>query len=125
MVTDTTSAWTTGWYVMNADTTISDRIEVTGNVSLILTDGATLTASAGIHVPETASLDICGQSAGTGKLIANASDGNAAIGGKGGEKETTGTISVCLWYSMGARTKATTRARTTQNTPNRVRFFTT
>ena len=95
VVTDTTSAWTTGWYVVNADTTISSRIEVTGNASLILTDGATLTASAGIHVPETASLDICGQSSGTGKLIANASDGNAAIGGKGGEKETTGTISVC------------------------------
>lgn len=94
-VTEDTSAWTTGWYVVTENTAISDRIEVTGNVSLILTDGATLTASAGIHVPETASLDICGQSSGTGKLIANASDGNAAIGGKGGEKETTGTISVC------------------------------
>ena len=94
-VTDATSTWTTGWYVVNGNTTISDRIEVTGNVSLILTDGATLTASAGIHVPETASLDICGQSGGTGKLKANAGEGNAAIGGDGGEKETTGTISIC------------------------------
>ena len=95
VVSGDTSAWTTGWYVVSGNTTISDRIEVTGNASLILTDGATLTASAGIHVPETASLDICGQSGGTGKLIANASDGNAAIGGDGGEKETTGTISIC------------------------------
>ena len=95
VVTDTTSAWTTGWYVVSGNTTISNRIEVTGNVSLILTDGATLTASAGIHVPETASLDICGQSGGTGKLKATASEGNAAIGGNGGEKETTGTISIC------------------------------
>ena len=95
VVTDTTSAWTTGWYVVTGNTAISDRIEVTGNVSLILTDGATLTASAGIHVPETASLDICGQSGGTGELKANAGEGNAAIGGDGGEKETTGTISIC------------------------------
>lgn len=101
-VTDATSTWTTGWYVVTGNTAISDRIEVTGNVSLILTDGATLTASAGIHVPETASLDICGQSAGTGKLKANAGEGNAAIGGDGNaanddssEKETTGTISIC------------------------------
>lgn len=102
VVTDTTSAWTTGWYVVSKDTTISSRIEVTGNASLILTDGATLTASTGIHVPETASLDICGQSGGTGKLKANAGEGNAAIGGDGnaanddsGKKETTGSISIC------------------------------
>lgn len=94
-VTDATSTWTTGWYVVTGNTAISDRIEVTGNVSLILTDGATLTASAGIHVPETASLDICGQSGGTGKLKANAGDGNAAIGGNGGTNEATGTISIC------------------------------
>lgn len=94
-VTDATSTWTTGWYVVSGNTTISNRIEVTGNVSLILTDGAILTASAGIHVPETASLDICGQSGGTGKLKANAGDGNAAIGGNGGTNEATGTISIC------------------------------
>lgn len=94
-VMDATSIWTTGWYVVTGNTAISDRIEVTGNVSLILTDGATLTASAGIHVPETASLDICGQSGGTGKLKANAGDGNAAIGGNGGTNEATGTISIC------------------------------
>ena len=94
-VTDATSTWTTGWYVVAGNTAISDRIEVTGNVSLILTDGATLTASAGIHVPETASLDICGQSGGTGKLKANAGEGNAAIGGNGGKDEATGTISIC------------------------------
>jgi len=72
------------WYVVNADKTISSRIKCIGNVHLVLADGATLTASAGISVnaANSATLTIYGQSAGTGTLVAKGSStGYAGIGG--------------------------------------------
>ena len=48
------------WYVVSEDTTIEDRINVTGDVHLILCDGATLTAKHGIRVVEGNSLTIYG-----------------------------------------------------------------
>ena len=48
--------------------TIKGRVEVTGTVNLILCDGATLIAWKGITVPKGATLNIYGQSAGTGRL---------------------------------------------------------
>ena len=49
VVTDQT-AWTSGWYVVNADVTIDSRITATGDVHLVLKDGVTFNAKKGITV---------------------------------------------------------------------------
>ncbi len=91
--------WTNGnWYVVTEDVTISERITTSGDVNLVLCDGAKLTAEKGISVNinrynpnQTATLNIYSQSGGTGTLFAGTIDGtnttmprrpeNAAIGG--------------------------------------------
>ena len=72
-----TTNWTDGsWYIVPASgLTISGRIKVNGTVNLILRDGATLTASAGITTTG-ATLNIYAQSAGTGALTAKGSKAN-------------------------------------------------
>lgn len=57
----TSTALNSGWYVVNGEVTISSRITVTDEVNLILADGATLNATAGITVTGTNSLNIYGQ----------------------------------------------------------------
>lgn len=90
---DTTWGGTDGqtkWYVVSSDVTIGSadsrsRITVTGSVSLILTDGCTLTINGGIEVLGGKSLTIYGQTNGTGKLICqNVVDNYAGIGGNAG-----------------------------------------
>ena len=80
-----TTSWTNGsWYIAPAGgLTISGRITVNGTVNLILRDGATLTASAGI-TNTNATLNIYAQSAGTGALIATGSNGGEEAGGSAG-----------------------------------------
>ncbi len=77
--------WNGGWYVLEWNVDISDRIEVKGDVNLILENGCTLTASKGIGVKQNNSLTIYAQSAdaGTmGALKAGPSDEDfAGIGG--------------------------------------------
>lgn len=92
--------WTDGnWYVVTEDVTISERITTSGDVNLVLCDGAKLTAKKGISVNgdngynpnQNATLNIYSQSGGTGTLFAGTIDGtsttmpynpeNAAIGG--------------------------------------------
>ena len=94
----TTTNWTDGlWYIAPAGgLTISGRITVNGTVNLILRDGATLTANAGITTTG-ATLNIYAQSEGTGALIAtgsnggrNSTGGSAGIGGCGGAYENNG-----------------------------------
>ena len=88
----TTTNWTDGscYIVPAGGLAISGRIKVNGTVNLILRDGATLTANAGITTTN-ATLNIYAQSAGTGALIAtgsnggNESGGSAGIGGVSGE----------------------------------------
>ena len=76
---------TKSWYVVNDEVTISNRVEITGDVNLILTDSSKLTASAGIHVPaETASLTIYGQKEQSGAVTATGSGSQAGSGGGGG-----------------------------------------
>lgn len=88
-VTSSTTSWSTGWYVVNSEVTISTRITVNGVVNLILGDNATLNANAGITVAQSNSLTIYAQENGTGKLIATAQSSsgntgsNAGIGGTG------------------------------------------
>ena len=91
---------TGGWYVAQGDITINQRVIVTGDVRLILTDGCTLTVNGGIQVAAGNSLTIYGQSDGAdtmGKLTASITSENtdlynAAIGGNAGE--TGGTLTV-------------------------------
>lgn len=73
------------WYVVTSNTTIDERVEVSGDVNLILADGACLTASEGIHVPEGRSLTIYAQKGGTGELVATASGALSGIGGDAAE----------------------------------------
>ena len=92
-----TTNWTDGsWYIVpEGGLTISGRITVNGTVNLILRDGATLTASAGITTTN-ATLNIYAQSAGTGALTAKGSNGGfnvgggAGIGGGGGSNNGNG-----------------------------------
>ena len=86
-----------GWYVVEGDVTFDrgeafdGRINVINSAHLILMDGATLNAKQGIKVCVDRSgenevvntLTIYGQSEGTGKLNAIATDSHAAIGGNG------------------------------------------
>ena len=91
-VTSGDTRWTSGWYVVNSDITIGSeetpqRVTVSGNVHLILADGCTLTVNGGIQAEGSNALTIYAQSteeSTMGKLIANASDGNAGIGGGSG-----------------------------------------
>ena len=80
------------WYVVNADTAVSGRITVSGTVNLILCDGATLTAPAGVNVAEGNTLRIWGQTAGSGTLYA----------GTDGTKDANGAYTVtCGWHNAG------------------------
>ncbi len=90
VVTSSDSTWTgstdaPGWYVVpDGDTTIGSRVTVTGDVHLILADGASLTVNGGINVGENNSLTIYAQSTSDqmGSLTAKAgSFSNAGIGG--------------------------------------------
>ncbi len=99
LVTTGSTTWTDsdpdgGWYVVNDDIEISQRVTVTGNVHLILADGCKLTASQGINVTGDNSLTIYAQSAGDnmGALTANGGDYQAGIGS--GQSQPGGTITI-------------------------------
>ena len=86
-----------GWYAVSGTVNIQKRINVTSEVNLILCDGATLNAKQGIFVPGRAggSLTIWAQNAGTGKLVATATDTKwAGIGGNEGTSEMSGKITI-------------------------------
>ena len=86
-----------GFYAVTEDCTINDRIEIRGNVSLLLCDDAALYAKQGIFIPAGSALFIYGQKEeGTlpGRLFADAPSDAAGIGGnqneKGGQLEIYG-----------------------------------
>ena len=87
IVAGTTTSMSGGsWYVVSEDVTVADRISVSGDVNLVLCDGATLTAEKGISVTDGHSLTIYSQSGNTGTLVATIPDNQtdqfcAAIGG--------------------------------------------
>ena len=95
-LTSTTTSWTNGkTYETNGNVTIANRITVTGNVTLILTDGYILTASKGIEVSEGNSLTIEGGTNGTGKLIIEGcAEGKSGIGGGSGTPVKYGNITI-------------------------------
>ncbi|MBQ3900666.1 MAG: S-layer homology domain-containing protein [Clostridia bacterium] len=93
-VTGETVLFDGGWYAVTGEVTVGERIYTSGDVNLILCDGAALTASLGIDVPAGASLTIWQQEEGTGTLVSTGS-GNytAGIGGTG-YGGTTGDITI-------------------------------
>ena len=94
-VTENDTTWNAGWYVVNDDVTIDQRVTVTGDVHLILADGCNLTVNVGITVTGDNSLTIYAQSAGEGmgKLTANAGWERAAIGSE--QFQAAGNITIC------------------------------
>ena len=86
------------WYVVKGDVTVNERINMAGNVHLILADNSKLDAKQGIAVLKDNSLTIYGENkevtTSTGKIIAEGDNGDAGIGGElskdGGSIKITG-----------------------------------
>ena len=79
-----------GWYVVNGDATISNRVTVTGTANIILLSG-TLTCSDGIRLSNGNTLNIYPGSSSEGTITAKIKgDDYANIGGN--ENETCGTL---------------------------------
>jgi len=101
-VTQSTTTLNNAWYVVNGEVVFeTTRLEVTGDVNLILADGCLLDAQYGIHVQKDARLTIWAQSTGgsMGELDAvNAQENNwdAAIGGNQNGSNTAYTGSVTI-----------------------------
>ena len=86
-----------GWYVVGkGDTTFENRLNVNGDVNIILCDGSILTCKDGIHVTDGSKLTVWGQGEGDGRLVATAGKKNkgAAIGSDEKEKAYAGTICI-------------------------------
>ena len=82
------------WYLVSQNVTINDRINVVGNVNLVICDGHTVTFADGIHVPEGSTLNIYGQANDSGKLTAIVDiNDNAAIGAND-QTDDCGTINI-------------------------------
>lgn len=79
---------TPGWYVVKENLTISS-LNISGEVNLILCDGATLTISDALTVENDAVLNLYFQSNGTGKLTVGNSTGTVTAPA-GEMKQTTG-----------------------------------
>lgn len=61
-----------GWYMVDADKTFNNRIDLNGNVNIILGDGHNLTVNQGIEIgSDDYSLTVYGQSGQSGYLLSN------------------------------------------------------
>ena len=69
LLTDDLDVLHDGFYLVEGEVTVQNRIEIDGEVKLILADGAKLNANGGIHLINDNSLTIYGQTEGTGELI--------------------------------------------------------
>ena len=78
--TTTLDATVSTAYRVNENLSIDNRLTVTGDVTLVLNAGQTLTLSQGVNVAEGQTLTI----EGAGALISTGTGGNAAIGGNSG-----------------------------------------
>ena len=72
------------WIVLNKDVTCAKRFIVKQTVNLVLCDGCTLTAQAGVEVAAGVTLNIYAEEGGTGKLVATGDENKAGIGGSDG-----------------------------------------
>ncbi len=78
-VTSSTTTMSNGTYYVNSNVTVSERIQISGTVNLMLGEGARLTASDGIEVPSGATLIIDGP----GSLVACPTTGTNVSGHNG------------------------------------------
>ncbi|MBE6332873.1 MAG: hypothetical protein E7070_11380 [Bacteroidales bacterium] len=88
---NTTTAWTAGTFAVPAGgLTYSDAITVSGDVTLVLTDGETLTLNKGISIADGATLTVQGE----GTMNVNGSNGNTSstVAGSGTLVLTSGTL---------------------------------
>lgn len=76
-VTSGTTAWTNGTYVVNGNVTINSPVSVTGDVNLILKDGASLTVNN--TITGAGNLNIFGQELSSGKLDVVYGDINVSV----------------------------------------------
>ena len=86
----TAVTWSDSWYYVTGNVTLTKGVTVSGKVSLVLGDNATLTINgsvfnAGINVTGDNSLVIYGQNNGNGALVATSGSSGAGIGGNSGE----------------------------------------
>lgn len=89
------TAWANGWYVVRGEVEIDKAVTVSGDVRLILTDGAVLTVTGGIRVTKGNSLTIYAQSetdTEAGKLLSVGAEHAAGIGG--GWESDAGLVTV-------------------------------
>ena len=91
--------WTAGWYAVSGTVTIDQPITVSGDVSLILTDGCDLTAAKGIVVTDGNSLTIYAQSKNGGTLNATGTtdDSGNASAGIGGSTSSFDSGSITIY----------------------------
>ncbi len=98
VLTEDITSLADGWYIADDDLDYPDRLEVSGDVRLIICDGVRVNAGQGIHVPDGASFTVYSQSLGDemGQLYATTSHYSyeyaAALGGDNGEKSGVITI---------------------------------
>ena len=97
VVTEDTKEWKEGWYVVTENVTIPSQVNVTGDVHLILCEGATLTVSAGnsvsaVNINANSNLTVYAQSEESGTLIAEGAHGIYADGYSDGTKTSNLTI---------------------------------
>lgn len=72
VTSSTTGQWQPGWYVVNSDVTLSNKVSIVDDVHLILADGKTLTGTITqlwTQEHQNPHLHIYGQKSGTGTLI--------------------------------------------------------
>ena len=106
-IKSSTTKLTAGWYVVSGSVTVNSRMNVTGDVSLILTDGAVLTAKEGIGVASGCTFNVYSSVGSSGTLYAGTKDGynaSASSGscGIGGDKAI---INICGGnvYAVGGK----------------------
>lgn len=102
-VTDTTTKWEDGWYVVNGYVEITDTVTVTGDVKLILSDDAQLNTK-NISVNQGNTFSVYCQSGGTGSLTAKSSS-NVSPGIGASRYNNGGNINIYggIIYSQGGK----------------------
>ncbi len=95
-ITSSTTKLTGGWYIVDRNVTLSNRLNVTGDANLILMDGCTLTAKKGINVSNASKFNVYTQDGGSGRLFAGTSNGTSstADAGRCGLGGTDATINI-------------------------------
>lgn len=93
-VTSSTTTFEDGkWYVVTESVNNDNRITVQGTAHLVLCDGVTMSQEAGFGVTSGNTLNIYGQSEGTGQMFANSTGRYASIGGNS-DNSNCGTVNI-------------------------------